>query len=75
VHVTPHANQLSNGRSICLLNVIDHFNCEAMHIEIGFSLPPGPPSSARLSQSSTGEITLADPQPRNSDQQHCFKEA
>ena len=32
-------DQLSDGRSIRLLNVIDDFNCEALVIEVDFSLP------------------------------------
>jgi putative transposase len=32
-------DQLSNGRSIRLLNVIDDFNREALGIEVDFSMP------------------------------------
>ncbi len=32
-------DQLSDGRSVRLLNVIDDFNREALAIEVGFSLP------------------------------------
>ena len=32
-------DQLSNGRSLRLLNVIDDYNREGLNIEIGFSLP------------------------------------
>jgi putative transposase len=32
-------DQLSDGRSIRLLNVIDDFNREALAIEVDFSLP------------------------------------
>jgi putative transposase len=33
-------DQLSNGRSIRLFNVIDDFKWEAFGIEVDFSLPP-----------------------------------
>ena len=32
-------DQLSDGRSVRLLNVIDDFNREALAIEVNFSLP------------------------------------
>ena len=32
-------DQLSDGRSIWLFNVIDDFNCEGVGIEVDFSLP------------------------------------
>ena len=32
-------DQLADGRSIRVLNVIDHFNREALGIEVDFSLP------------------------------------
>ena len=32
-------DQLEDGCSIRLLNVIDDFNCEVLGIEVGFSLP------------------------------------
>lgn len=32
-------DQLADGRSICVLNVIDDFNLEALGIEVDFSLP------------------------------------
>jgi putative transposase len=33
------ADQLSDGRSVCLFNVIDDFNREALAIDVDFSLP------------------------------------
>ncbi len=31
--------QLSDGHSVCLLNIIDDFNREVLSIEMGFPLP------------------------------------
>jgi putative transposase len=33
-------DQLSDGRSFGILNIIDNYNREALGIEIDFSLPP-----------------------------------
>lgn len=47
-------DQLQDGRSIRLLNVIDDFNREALGIEVDFSLTPWLPSAARCPACSPG---------------------
>ena len=52
--------QLSDGRSVYLLNSIDDFNREALAIEADFSLPPSRVSDRRMRISSdiTGQCVM-----------------